>query len=278
MSRILEDLADPELLEALSANFGEEMACFGRALPGAELHEDAELLWVSVGVGHPNSILQTHFARTDQEYVAARIRATIDHFKARQLESMNWRVTPTATPSDLATHLQAHGFAYRTTTSCMVLEVSQIDTQALYKLPPDGLAITEVTDRAAMLVKREIEQRGFDIPARVAQAYYDVHMYNGFGRGSAWHHYIATLNDKPVAISSLLLHAGLAGIYGITTVPEARRQGVATAITLHTVREAERLGYRLVVLSPTRMSQAIYRRLGFQERAQIVHYTLSLKE
>ncbi len=274
MSKIIDDLADPTLLEALASNFAEEMACFGRSLPGAELHEDPELAWFITGPSRPNGVLQTHFAHTDRAYIDGRIRSTIDHFKARQIESMGWRVTPTASPPDLATYLQAHGFKHRAATDCMVLEISHLheDIPVL-----GGLVITEVENEEMMQVKRTIEQRGFGASAQVAQDYYDVYMHSGFGAGTPWHHYIAWLHGAPVAMSSLLLHAGLAGIYGVATVPEARRQGIGAAITLHTVHEAARLGYHIATLSPTEMSLAIYRRIGFKEHCQIHHYALELK-
>ena len=82
---------------------------------------------------------------------------------------------------------------------------------------------------------------------------------------------------EPVTIASLLFHAGVAGIYGIATVPQSRRQGVAAAITLHALHEARRRGYRIAVLSPTEMSDALYRRIGFQEYCKLSHYEWSVE-
>ena len=79
------------------------------------------------------------------------------------------------------------------------------------------------------------------------------------------------LHDEPVALTSLFLHAGVAGIYGVTTIPEARRQGIAAAMTQSALHEARLLGYRVAILSPTQMSRGIYRRLGFQEYSTIHH-------
>ncbi len=46
-------------------------------------------------------------------------------------------------------------------------------------------------------------------------------------------------------------------------------------MTLHTLREARKQGYRVAVLSPTDMSIALYRRIGFQEYCKLLHYAWS---
>jgi predicted acetyltransferase len=87
-----------------------------------------------------------------------------------------------------------------------------------------------------------------------------------------WRHFIGWLHDMPVASTSLLLHAGVAGIYGVTTIPEARKKGIATAMTKHALRQARELGYHVAVLSPSEMSLRIYQRLGFQHYCTLQHY------
>ena len=59
MNKILTSLSSDHLSEAMEANFTEEMASFGRGLPGAILHEDDELLWIYTGRRHLNGVLRT---------------------------------------------------------------------------------------------------------------------------------------------------------------------------------------------------------------------------
>ena len=78
-----------------------------------------------------------------------------------------------------------------------------------------------------------------------------------------------------MAIASLLLHAGVAGIYGVATLPEARRQGIGAAMTRHVLQEAFVRDYRVAVLSPTQMGLNIYQQIGFTTMCRFTFYTWS---
>ena len=76
--------------------------------------------------------------------------------------------------------------------------------------------------------------------------------------------YLAVLNGQAVGTSQLFLSAGVAGIYSVTCLPEARRQGVGAAITLAALLEARMMGYRISILQASEQGCNVYRRLGFQ--------------
>ena len=83
-------------------------------------------------------------------------------------------------------------------------------------------------------------------------------------RPRPWRHYLCRERGVPVAISRLLLASGVAMIHGVATVPEARRRGIGTAVTLAALQGARRLGHRIAVLQASSMGQGPYRRLGFR--------------
>ena len=126
MTTIIHSLADERILSAIEHNFAEEMACFGRALPGAELHEDEELTWFLTGPTGPNGVLLTNFRTDDQGHIETRLKETIEHFQKHLLKSFGWTVGPTTYPPDMANILEENGLQHRDTTNCMVLALSLI--------------------------------------------------------------------------------------------------------------------------------------------------------
>jgi GNAT superfamily N-acetyltransferase len=268
MSIILEQLATPALIDAIENNLIEEMAWFGRALPQAELHKTPELLSFYTGVGGPNGVLYSHFASEDASYVTTRVDEVLEYFGARGV-SFSWTVGPSARPAHIASLLKSRGFVYSASTTGMAIDMLTMREDIQLNAE---LNITEIKDLEHLRILRTLEMQGFGATELGAQQYHDVYACAGFGYGLPWHHFIGWLRGAPVAIASLLYHAGVAGIYGVTTVPDARRQGVGAAMTLHVLRYARASGYRIAILSPTDMSEAIYRRVGFRDYCQLHHY------
>jgi predicted acetyltransferase len=94
----------------------------------------------------------------------------------------------------------------------------------------------------------------------------------GFDTTSDWQHYIGLLNGQPVSWASVFYATGVAGVNAVGTLPEARRQGIGSAITLRRLLEARERGYRVGVLQSSRMGYNLYRRLGFQACFKIKTY------
>ncbi len=268
MSEILRDLSSPRLIEALEANFTEEMASFGRGLSGASLHQDEELLWFYTGRRHLNGVLYSRFQSEEKVFLDRRIRETMLYFQERHV-SLGWVVGPTTRPANLGDYLEAHGMKHTSETPGMAMA---LDSAELEAMEIEDFEIREAVDQQTLLPLCEVEMRGFGSSEEKAQNYYETYCNVGFGPGTAWRHFIGWRHDVPVAITSLLFHAGVAGIYGVATVPEARQQGIATAMTKQALRQAREMGYHVAVLSPSEMSIRIYQRLGFQHYCTLQHY------
>jgi GNAT superfamily N-acetyltransferase len=268
MSNILQNLASPTIEEAIEANFNEEMAHLAYGFPQGEVHKTSELLWIYTGSRGPNAVLYSRFANDDTSYIDARIYEMLAFFKTRRID-FDWTTGPSTRPMDLGPMLETHGFYYSDSTTGMAIDLQELNE---YVFVNTDLTITEIEDLETLKILRSIEISGFGASETVAQKYYESYASTGFGDGTPWHHFIGWLYGEPVAIASLLFHAGVAGIYGIATIPQSRRRGVAAAMTLHVLHEARRLCYRIAILSPTEMSYALYRRIGFQEYCKLMHY------
>lgn len=69
----------------------------------------------------------------------------------------------------------------------------------------------------------------------------------------------------PVATARVFCVDGVAGVYGVGTVPSHRRQGLGAAVTVTVLHEAVRRGCDLAFLNPSELGYGVYAELGFQD-------------
>lgn len=81
-------------------------------------------------------------------------------------------------------------------------------------------------------------------------------------------YYLALLDGEPAGGATARIGDDLTGIYGVATLPTARRRGVATALLARILADARAAGHDLVFLSahPGSDAKAYYQRLGFVPR------------
>ena len=261
-----EDTLDT-IIEAIDRNMAEEVAAFGRYLPGAKFHEDEEVQWLLTDLPSSlfNGVLLARFAEGD---IDTKIERILKPFKERGLP-VSWGVGPYSRPANLGTYMEAHGLQLVHVSTGMAADLHTLNEEI--KVAP-GLRIEVVSNEEMLRQYATVSMRGFGASPEDNKIYYDTYTGIGFGDDLPWRHYIGWLDDQPVAVSSLLLHAGVAGIYGVATLPEARRQGIGAAMTLAPLRDARRLGYSIGVLSPSEMGLHIYQRIGFREYCKVDIY------
>jgi GNAT superfamily N-acetyltransferase len=102
--------------------------------------------------------------------------------------------------------------------------------------------------------------------------FYEIFKNQGFSTDEPSLLFLGSTDGQPVAASRLYCAGGVAGIWHVATLPEARGRGYGTAMTLVTAHAGLSLGYRMGVLLASPAGYGIYHRLGFQEYCHLDVY------
>jgi GNAT superfamily N-acetyltransferase len=82
--------------------------------------------------------------------------------------------------------------------------------------------------------------------------------------GSHTRFWLAWQAGKPISKIGCYYAPGSAGIYAVATIPEARGQGIASALTLVALSAAKEAGKKMAVLHSSPLAEPLYARLGFE--------------
>ena len=263
MNEILKGLSAPSLVTAIEANLFEFFKLFEQ-WPRAEVHDNLDILWTITDIPFPmfNAVFRAHLSDPD-----AAIEAAIGRCRCRNVPMM-WWTGPSTQPTKLGITLEASGFTGEEVTG-MAADLRSLPREV--SVPP-GLVIQRVADIETMKKWCHVLCVGFEIPDFVGEAFLDLFRSIGFDSQSTVRHYVGWLNDEPVSASSMFLGAGVAGIYCVATVPEARKRGVGSATTLMPLHEARMLGYQTGILHSSHMGVNVYHGLGFREYCKLGRY------
>ena len=256
--------------EALDANFGELLAWYS-SWPGGEVRRDEDLQLTSSGVRF-RAINVVALANLTPEGATDRIDEAIAWMRVRT-DRWRWLVGPTSRPEDLEQRLVAAGLSQVGNTPGMALDLDAWRRGTVAVVPlPAGVTLERVSDESALARWRAVQQRGLGLDDEATEAWWLAHRRPGFDPASPLLNWLASLDGIPVAAAALFLGAGVAGIYNVCTVPEARGRGIGGAVTGAALREAASRGLRLAVLGSSEMGYPVYRRLGFQDASRLRSY------
>lgn len=261
---ILEDFSAPSLVNAVEENQFEYLMDLARS-PQVTIHKRSELTWFLIGVPFPGFNRIVH-ARLEANDIDAKIEAALAPFKSRGVP-MLWHVGPNTQPADLGERLIALGLTHAAEEPGMAADLLALESD---QPSPPGLRIETVEEIEDLKTWSQITARAFDFPGELGDAIFRIEA--SLGQYPARRLYLGYLEREPVATALLFLGAGVAGLYGIGTIPEARRQGIGRAMTVVPLLQARAMGYRIGVLHASSTGEGIYRRLGFREYCRLGRY------
>jgi len=220
----------------------------------------------SVKIPWFNRVMHTRLMSTN---VDEKIQETIAYFSSKGLP-FTWQVDPTDTPEDLPEHLEKHGLTLSSGPG-MALVLSEL------KIPEtqDDLIFERVRTREQCEVFAWLMAKGYGIPEFVWEDY--TQMVMGIGIRDDFFHYLGYLDGQPVATATVLYSDGVAGIYNIATLPEARGRRMGSMMTAAPLIDARERGYKVSILHSTKIAYNVYKRLGYEEICRKVGYVWKLE-
>jgi ribosomal protein S18 acetylase RimI-like enzyme len=167
--------------------------------------------------------------------------------------------------------LRAQGFHYDHNTPGMAIDLAEVAPLS----PQPSLKIETVCTPQALSTWVSTFIRGYGLPDELAESYYQLVLHLGYER--PMRNYTGFIDGQAVAASTLFLGAGVAGIYCVATLPEARGRGLGTALTVLPLLDAREMGYYTGVLQSSDMGYPIYQKIGFRTTCLIDHYYKALE-
>lgn len=255
-----------EVVRAIEGNAAELLMRMG-TVGGGEQRETGGVRW-SIGgspLDYHNAVVEADLSTETADV------AITESLRLMQSHGVpgTWHVGPSMRPADLGERLVKAGFTADGSEPGMAVELARL----LSPRPVDDLRITRVADDSDLAVWEATLARGFGEGEKEARWVAEIYRREGYG--DQWRHYLGRLDGEPVATATIFLAAGVAGVYFVMTVPEARRRGIGAAITHAALSEARDSGIAYGVLGSSSAGRPLYAGLGFREYCTIELYQCS---
>jgi GNAT superfamily N-acetyltransferase len=182
-----------------------------------------------------------------------------------------WIVGPLSAPADLGERLVAAGMRAASDHPGMVLRLDRMRDEPA-SLP--GLDVHEVLDDDDFDGWADVQRDTWGLTAESDEAWRKAHLRLGFGKGLQLRNYVAMLDGKALGGAAVFLAEGVAGIYNVAVVPEARGKGIGREVTLAALRDARDLGFSLSTLGSSDLGLPVYLRIGYEEVCRIRVYVM----
>jgi len=248
-----------DIVQALEANLQAHAQLY-TGLPGAILCDEPGVLGLMIDLDVSESCI--YRATFIPEQAEEKIEQVLQRFRSHGGLPVWWMVGPSTQPAELGKQLERRGFQRFARSPGMAADLHNLAEQPALSA---DFVIERVSNNNQIGQWTEIVGTADDISEALKSGFYEVFASQGFGPDAPCWLFLGIENGRPVAASRLFCAGGVAGIYHVATLPEARGRGHGTAMTLAAAKAGRDLGYRVGGLFATPAGYRLYHRLGFQE-------------
>ena len=258
-ANFVNNLSSPQLLLALEANMVEFWSIYGRA-DSCEIYEGDDFVRVLTGIPEAifNGVYRPCLDPSQVEQVVDDTQRALQRWNAPML----WWLGPDTQPSDLGQRLERSGATHAGLTPGMAIDLFEL-SEDLHT--PESFTCKLVEGPKESEIWAEIGAKGTGFSSQGQQALVEIDRKIGVFPDGCYRRYIGYDQGRPVASSAMVLHSGVAGIYAVATLPEARRKGIGDAMTRIPLLAACQQGYRIGTLQASSMGRPVYQRMGFHD-------------
>jgi GNAT superfamily N-acetyltransferase len=243
-------------------------------LDGATVVEDGDLHRIASGRPYAafNHVTAIRMADDDVERRVAEVGAAL---RASRSLPATWWTSPSTRPLDLAARLSALGLREEEPEYGMVIELDGSPRRV--GVPRDIVleelgADADLTGWTAVMA----DAYGWVDPSKAA-AMADLYR-RAPGDEVPWVHVLASRDGRGVASASLFTTDGHAFVTNVGTIPEARGQGLGSAMTSAALAIAYRMGFSRASLTASVMGRSMYAHLGFQDEVRIDRHVMGASD
>ncbi|MHB1485416.1 MAG: GNAT family N-acetyltransferase [Saccharofermentanales bacterium] len=257
MKMILSDLSKDEISTMIEDSLSDY--CFNVARSGKKtFSQENNISWVKTFPSvWPNFILHTKF--TDDK-INEQIKQVVEMIKSGELPD-EWLVGPKSCPLGLSEHLFKNKFIKKYEMAGMAIDLTKF---VINVSVPQDLRIQVVDNIDLLRQWCEIVSKG------LFKGMIESCLFENLLKDNGFRFYIAFLGEKAVASSMLQLSGNVATVDMVATLPDYRKMGIGTVMTIKPLSDARDMGYNIGVLQASQAGEPVYKKIGFEEYCKFI--------